>query len=426
VSPSVEAASRFTDLRTSEVSRDPYPVFAQIRRDSGVSFSEAHRAWLVTEHALVAAGYTAKQLSSDRIRPLMDRAESPGSSTARPVLEMMRDWMVVSDPPSHTRLRKVAAAAFKRQQIAIMGEQVTARVDSLIDDFIANGEQDIIEHIAHPLPGSIIAKLLGAPPSDQDRFREWSDELALVAFGAGGEAQDDRHSRALRGLEEMVDYFRGLMEAARRADDNSIMSVLLQPSPSGELLTDEEVLSMCALLLFAGHETTINSIANGVLALLQHPDQMAKLIADPSLMATAVEEMLRYDGPIKLVIRYVVDDLELGGQHIKAGERVYLVNAAANRDPAVFADPDVLDITRKPNSHLAFGRGVHACIGAQLARLEMRIAVEKIVVRLPGLALATSDVEWQPSLSSRSMRELRVSHAAPMSDRQPTSGPRSR
>jgi cytochrome P450 len=363
----------------------------------------------VTSYKEVSAAYTMKQLSSDRINRLIGDGSQ---SAARPVLQLMKDWMVVSDPPSHTRLRKLAAAAFKRQQIAIMGEQIEARVDALIDEFIASGETDLIEHVTHPLPGSVIAQLLGAPQADRDRFREWSDELALVAFGAGGDAQDERHERALAGLEEMFTYFRGLIDQLRGTDNDSIISVLLQPSATGELLDDDEILSMCALLLFAGHETTINSIANAVLALLQHPEQLAALKADPSLIATAIEELLRYDGPIKTLIRYVGTDIELGGQTIKAGERIYLINASANHDPSIFTDPDALDIRRSPNPHIAFGRGVHACIGAQLARIEMRICVEKIITRLPNLRLADADIHWHESLAARAMDALHVEHDA--------------
>jgi cytochrome P450 len=397
------------DLRSEYASRDTYRVLAELRDYAPIFYSDAHRAWLVTSHKEVSAAYTAKQLSSDRINRLIgDGSES----AALPVLQMMKDWMVVSDPPSHTRLRKLAAAAFKRQQIAIMGEHIEARVDVLLDDFIASGETDLIEHFTHPLPGSIIAELLGAPQQDRDRFRDWSDELALVAFGAGGDAQDDRHERALAGLEEMFAYFRGLVEQLRGSDGDSIISVLLQPSATGELLDDDEILSMCALLLFAGHETTINSIANGTLALLNHPEQLAALKADPGLIPTAIEELLRFDGPIKTLIRYVKEDFELAGQPVKTGERVYLINASANHDPAVFSDPDALDITRSPNPHVAFGRGIHACIGAQLARLEMRISIEKIIERLPGLRLAPQEIHWHESLAARAMDTLHVEHDA--------------
>jgi cytochrome P450 len=397
------------DLRSPEASRDTYRVLSEFRDFAPVFYSDAHRAWLVTRHKEVGAAYTAKQLSSDRINRLLKDDKQSG---ALPVLEMMKSWMVVSDPPAHTRLRKISAAAFKRQQIAIMGEKIEARVDVVLDEFIASGQTDLIEYVAHPLPGSIIADLLGAPQDDRDKFREWSDELALVAFGAGGEAQDDRHERALQALEDMFGYLRGLMEAKRGVDDDSIMAVLMQPSPTGEVLDDDEVLSMCALLLFAGHETTINSIANGTLALLRHPEQLAALRADTSLIPTAVEELLRYDGPIKTLIRYVNTEYEIGDQVIAPGERIYLINASANHDPSVFVNPDELDIRRSPNPHLAFGRGIHACIGAQLARLEMRIMIERIVTRLPGLRLATEDLEWHESLASRSLHSLHIEHDA--------------
>lgn len=399
------------DLRGESASRDPYTVYDALRARGPVVLSSVHRAWLVTSHAAVADAYTRPELSSDRIGPMIDAGHVGLGEDSLSVLSLMRDWMVVSDPPSHTRLRRVAAAAFKRQRIGLMADRIGDRVDELLDAFVASGEADLIEHVAHPLPASLIAELLGAPAADRDKFRHWSDDLALVAFGAGGEAQEERHARALAGLESMFTYFRGLLEQARSASDDSMLSVLATPQPDGERLTDDEILSMCALLLFAGHETTINSISNGILALLRHPDQLQQLKTDPSLMAGAVEEMLRYDGPVKVVVRWVNRDLELGGQTLRTGDRAYLVNSAANRDPSVFASPASFDIRRSPNPHLAFGRGVHACIGAQLARLEMRVAIERTLERLPGLRL-DGEPQWQPSLASRAMRELRVVHDA--------------
>lgn len=400
------------DLRTAAASHDPYAVYSGLRHQGPVVYNSAHRAWLVTSHPVVGAAYTRRELSSDRIRPLVAGGGGARTEASASVLGLMSDWMVVSDAPGHTRLRKVAAAAFKKQQISMMTERIEARVDALLDAFIGAGEQDLVEHVAHPLPGSLIAELLGAPSADQDLFREWSDELALVAFGTGGEAQEERHQRAFVGLRSMSEYFRELLEQARSAPDESMLSVLLAPQANGEQLSDDEVLSMCALLLFAGHETTINSIANGVHALLRHPGQLALLQNDPTLVPTAVEEMLRYDGPVKVIIRWVKDEVELGGRQLRASDRVYLINAAANRDPAVFQDPDDFDVMRTPNAHLAFGRGVHACIGAQLARIEMRVAVEKIIARLPGLCLLDAEPVWQPSLGSRAMRTLRVAHDA--------------
>lgn len=399
------------DLRGESASRDPYTVYDALRERGPVVLSSVHRAWLITSHAAVAAAYTRPELSSNRIGPMIDGGHVGLSEASLSVLSLMRDWMVVSDPPAHTRLRRVAAAAFKRQRIGLMADQVRDRVDELLDAFVRSGASDLIEHVAHPLPASLIAELLGAPPEHRDTFRQWSDDLALVAFGAGGEAQEERHARALSGLESMFACFRDLLEQARSAADDTMLSVLATAQPDGERLTDDEILSMCALLLFAGHETTINSISNGILALLRHPDQLQQLKADPSLMAGAVEEMLRYDGPVKLVVRWVTRDLELGGETLRAGDRAYLVNSSANRDSSVFASPSSFDIRRSPNPHLAFGRGVHACIGAQLARLEMRVAIEQILERLPGLRL-DGEPRWQPSLASRAMHELRVAHDA--------------
>jgi cytochrome P450 len=256
--------------------------------------------------------------------------------------------------------------------------------------------------------------MLGAPPEDRDRFREWSDELALVAFGAGGDARPDRHERALRGLEEMAEYFRGLVAQRRRAPAADMLSAMIAgDTPAGgttdEGLTDDELVGMCALLLFAGHETTTNAIANAVRLLTADPELRDRVSDDPALLNPAVEEALRLAGPIKVLVRWVVADHELRGRTIRAGERVYLLLPGANRDPARFPDPDTVDLARERATHVAFGRGVHACIGAQLARIETRIAVGTLLRRLPGLRV-DGDPAWLPTLASRAQSSLPVVH----------------
>jgi cytochrome P450 len=398
------------DLTAPAASADPFSVFRELRERDAVRWSETHRAWLITRYDDVSAAFQNKAFSNDRVRPVLERKRRAGAdSAATGVLGLMTGWMVVNDPPVHTRLRKLAAGAFKGQRIASMTETITGIVDAHIDRFLAgSGPQDLISAVAYPLPATVIATLLGAPPQDRDRFREWSDELALVAFGTGGDARAERHERALRGLREMDGYFRELIER-RRAEPGDDMLSALMAKEGDDLLTGDELVGMCALLLFAGHETTTNSIANSVLALLRHPDQLAELRADPDLISTAVEELLRYDGPIKVLNRWVIADTELRGRHITAGQRVHLVLASANRDPAKFAEPDTLDLRRSPNPHIAFGKGIHACIGAQLARLETRIAVARIVERMPGLELA-GEPAWRDALASRSMERLVVRH----------------
>lgn len=417
------------DLLTAQASADPYPVLGALRRDDPVHWSPTHRAWLVTRYADVSAAFADRALSNDRVRPVLAeqrarRAAGPGAdgpaTPSERVLALMSGWMVVSDPPEHSRLRKLAAGAFKGQRIAAMDARITALVDELLDGFVRGaGEQDLIGEVAYPLPATVIATMLGAPPEDRDLFREWSDELALVAFGTGGAARAQRHERALRGLREMDAYFRGLVARRRAEPGGDMLSAMMSTDGgeaaaptdglSGDGLSDDELVAMCALLLFAGHETTTNSIANAVLVLLRNPDALAALRADPSLLNTAVEELLRYDGPIKVINRWVVAETGLGGRTISAGERVHLVLASANRDPDRFTDPDVLDLARSPNPHVAFGKGIHACIGAQLARMETRIALGRIVQRLPGLALAREPV-WKDALASRSMESLVVRH----------------
>ena len=400
------------DLLSPEATEDPYAVFARLREQDPVHWSPRHKAWIVTRFADVEAALTDARLSSDRVRPVLDRArEMEGESSATEILDIMKSWMVVSDPPQHTRLRKLAAGAFKAQRISALADDVRALVHGFIDDFVASGERDLIHHVAYPLPATVIASMMGVPVEERDLFRAWSDELALVAFGAGGEARDERHERALAGLREMFAYLQRLVDEARANPGDDMISALAAPVDDGDRLDDDELLSMLALLLFAGHETTINATANGVLALLEHPEQLALLESDPDLMPRAVEELLRYDGPIKVLHRHVIEDLELGGKEIRAGDRVFLSLSGANRDPEQFAGADGIDITRHPNRHVAFGRGIHACIGAQLARMEMRYNLEGIVERLPDLRLAQgARLEHVPSLSSRVLRELPVTY----------------
>jgi len=405
------------DLLSPEATEDPYATMQALRDTAPAVWSDRHQAWIVARYTDVESALTDRRLSSDRVAPVLARAraeDAPGEeSSASRILEILKSWMVVSDPPAHTRLRKLAAGAFKGQRISLMGEAIQARVDQILDDFIASGERDLIHHVAYPLPAAVIAEMMGVPLEDQDRFRAWSDELALVAFGAGGAARGDRHERALRGIEEMFAYLQGLVDAARAEPGEDMISALAAPVEDGDRLDDQELLSMLALLLFAGHETTINATANGVLALLRNPEQMEAMREDPDMAAKAVEELLRIDGPIKVLVRWVLEDIELDGVTVPAGDRIFLALAGANHDPDYFDDAGSLDITRHPNRHVAFGRGIHACIGAQLARLEMRHMLQSIVERLPGLRLADdATLEYVPSLASRALKSLPVAHDA--------------
>jgi cytochrome P450 len=406
------------DLLAPEVNADPYPYFAALREADPVHWSERHQAWIVTRHDDVTQILMDwKHFSSERVGPLleaMDRSTSSPEQVA--VMEMLNGWMVVTDPPVHKRLRMLAAKAFNPRRVAAKEGRIQELVDELLDEFIASGSDRLVADFAFPLPATVIAELIGAPPKDTPRFKDWSDDLAQVAFGAGGDERNDRYVRAMRGIEELFAYFEDRMEYVRQNPGEDMISDLLVGDGKGDRLSDEEIKSMCALMLFAGHETTTTTITSAVLMLLRNPDQLEMLRADPDEVAgPAVEEALRFDGAIKVLIRYVAEDFELRGREIKAGQRVFVLPAAANRDPERFEDPDSVDVTRNPNPHVAFGKGIHACIGAQLSRIEMRVALASIVRRMPDLRFAEEEpkLRYAPSLASRALQELRIAYDRP-------------
>jgi cytochrome P450 len=402
------------DLLAPEVNADPYPYFAQLREADPVHWSERHQAWIVTRYDDVTSVLMDwKHFSSERVGPLLRAMDSSSSREQVAVMEMLNGWMVVTDPPVHKRLRMLAAKAFNPRRVASKEGRIQELVDELLDDFVESGSERLVDDFAFPLPATVIAELIGAPPEDTPRFKDWSNDLAQVAFGAGGDERNDRYVRAMRGIEELFAYFEERLEYVREHPGEDMISDLLVGDGKGDRLSDDEIKSMCALMLFAGHETTTTTITSAVLMLLRNPDQLELLRGDPDEVAGgAVEEALRYDGAIKVLIRFVTDDFELRGREIKAGQRVFILPAAANRDPERFDDPNRVDVTRNPNPHVAFGKGIHACIGAQLSRIEMRVALASIVKRLPGLRFAEEEptLRYAPSLASRALQELRIAY----------------
>jgi cytochrome P450 len=399
------------DLLSPELTEDPFAYFARLRAEDPVHWAEANKAWLLTRYDDVVAAYADPRLSSDRVRPLLGVLPPEQREAYGPMLETIGHWMVVTDPPVHTRLRKLANHAFRQQRVNAMGVWIGELVDDLLDDFTATGSDDFLNRIAYPLPAAVIARMMGAPLQDRDKFQHWSDELALVAFSAGGEDRASRYTRALAGVRELQQYLAGLIERRRREPGEDMISLLLAGADeSGDHLDDAEVMALCSLILFAGHETTTNLLCNALVALDRHPAELARLRDDPSLVNRAVEEVLRYEGPIKVIIRWVVEDHDRDGRQVRAGDRVFLVQQSANRDGGTFADPDRFDIGRPTQPlHVGFGRGIHACLGAQLARIEARVALPKVLERL-GDVRVLGDVTWRPNIASRAVTGLRVGH----------------
>lgn len=396
------------DLLAPATLADPYPVLARLREESPVHWSERYRAWLLTGHADCDAAHTDGRFSSDRITPMLAKLETDGEpEELLATLRVLAGWMTFKDGPPHRRLRALVLRAFTPRTVERLHDRVTAITDELLATTGDQDELDVVAAVAHPLPAIVIAELLGVPAADRDRFKAWSTDVAALVFGAVDD--DSRHARASQGMAELVAYLSALVHGARGRDDDDLLVLLVGARTSdGDVLTHDEIVAMCTLLLFGGHETTTNLLGSGVLALLDHPDQADRLREDPSLTATAVEELLRFDGPARISARVAREDFVLHGHAIAAGQRIFLVLAAANRDPTRFTDPDALDVGRDPNPHLGFGLGQHYCLGAPLARLEARIAIPRIMRRLDGMQRTPGPLRWQPTLISRSLVALPV------------------
>jgi cytochrome P450 len=396
------------DLLRPEAVADPFPAFAALREADPVHWSERHRAWLLTRHDDCAAAHTDRRLSSDRMTPMLHRLEArqaPPQLIA--MVSVLAAWMTFKDGDDHRRLRRLVSRAFTPRVVALMREQIAAIADDLIDQLPVRGEVELVSSFAYPLPAIVIAEMLGVPSADRDRFKSWSADISSLVFGAVDDP--DRHDRAESGMTELVEYFEGLIaRSGGGGEDTTLLDHLVRVrSDDGDALSRNELLAMCTLLLFGGHETTTNLLSSGILALLRHPDQRQLLLDDPALAAPAVEELMRFDGPSRLSVRVATEPLHLRGRAIESGDRVFLLLAAANRDPERFGDPDALDIARKPNQQIGFGLGPHYCLGAPLARLEGQIAIPRLLERLPTLRLdEAAELRWRPTLLSRSLVAL--------------------
>jgi hypothetical protein len=381
------------------VPADPYPVYDRLREEDPVHRMPGGR-WLLTRHDDCTAVLRNPAMSSER--DLGDTGEDGEPSLLQAYLAKL---MLFMDAPDHTRLRGLVTRAFTPRVVEGLRPRITELVDQLLDDAAEAGELDVIAGFGRPLPVAVIAEMLGVPGEDQDRFRSWSEALAHTVDPAMTE--DTAARAAVAGL-EFMDYFHELSEERRKRPRADLLSALVAEEDAGDRLSADELVANCILLLIAGHETTTNLIGNGTLALLRDPDELARFRADPDLAKPAIEEILRYDSPVHLTGRGAHADVEVGGVTVRAGERVTILLAAANRDPAAFDRPDRLDLTRADNRHLAFSSGPHFCLGAALARLEGQIALSTMVTRFPALELDDERLEWNPTVTLRGLQRLPV------------------
>jgi cytochrome P450 len=387
--------------------QDPLSVFARMREESPVTSvitPEGQRAWLITRYEDVRRALADPRLSKD-----WRKLRSPGF-VPDPSVGFLMAHMLNADPPDHTRLRRLVQKAFTPGRVAGLRPRIEAITASLLDamaaardaDTAGDGVVDLITEFAFPLPMTVICELLGIPDGDREEFKTWSQVILSST------ATFDEY-RAAGGA--MYGYFTRLLADKRAAPADDLLSALITARDSGDSLDEPELLAMIFLLLVAGHETTVNLIATGTLALLTHPSEFSRLRADPSLLSGAVEELLRFANPLNHATdRYAPESLEVGGVTIPAGEPVLVVTSSANRDPARFPDPDRLDVGRDASGHVAFGHGIHYCVGAPLARLEGEIAFGALLGRFPGLSLAVepSQLRWRPSSLIHGLETLPV------------------
>lgn len=400
----VETVSVSELMKDPAVRADPYPTYAALRA-MGPVVPTAFGGRILTRHADVFAVLRDARFSSNnRHQPgyeqFSELARQVGLGDA---LELFGRVMLFADPPDHTRLRRIVGKAFTMRAVEDMRPRIAAIVDRMLDTVVGDGGADLVEALAFPLPVTVISEMLGVPLEDQDMLRAWTAE-AVKAL----DPSDDLMALfpAAEAMRSMRAYFDQLVERRRGSPGPDLLSSLIAAEDEGDRLSHDELLDTAVLLYGAGHETTVNLISGGALNLLRHPAELERLRSDPGLITTAVEELLRFGPPVQLTGRIATTDVELAGEEIPQGMEVVALIAAANRDPEVFRDPDRLDIGRQDNRHVAFGGGIHHCLGAPLARIEGQEALGRLIQRCPGLALAEEEIEWKPTTTIRGPRRL--------------------
>ena len=385
---------------------DPYRTYRALL-DSGT------RALRLSPHMVVVTHY----------QDCLDTLRDPRLSARRYVRQLahftpeqkahLADWtnvaahqMFFMDPPEHTRVRKLLHRAFSPETLAAMVPRIEVIFRELLDRVPAGVEIDFMRSLAHPFPALVIGEILGFPRDDWDRLMHWSD--IFIEFVAMFQPSFELALTARQATIEMSDYLRALIADKRRHPADDVVSFMIASQEDGDALSEQELISQCMLLLVAGHETTRNLIGNGLSVLLRHPDAMAQLRADPSIMRSAVEEFLRFEGPLQGTSRIATEDIEFHGESVRAGQALTCMMACANRDGGQFPDPDRLDLTRKNNSHLDFGAGAHACLGLHLARIEAQIAIRALLARFPRIELREDPLPWSQTLTLRGLKRLNV------------------
>lgn len=397
--------ARITELVPPEIRANPHPLYHQMR-DQGPVVGIAPGLWMVTTYEECRAILRDPRMSSER-PSANDYEQLQAESAEGPLVrELTESSMLFRDPPDHTRLRRLVQRAFTPRVVEAWRDRAAEVADELLDQVVPRGEIDVLADFAWPMPVMVISEMLGVPVSERERFRGWARDLARTLEPVVDQETADRAEDAARAF---VDFFTELIEARAGESHDDLLAILVAAHDDGDVLEHIELMSNLILILVAGHETTMNSIGNGMLALLNAPDQLDRLRDDPDLLESAVEELIRYDGAVHMTARVPLEDVEVAGQRVCAGERLLLILAAANRDPAVFDDPDRLDLGRDGPKHIGFGGGPHYCLGNALARLETEIGIGRLVTRLKRPRLVGPPPEYRETMTLRGLKSLTLS-----------------
>ncbi len=380
-----------------EFRQNPYPFYDILRQHAPIYYWDEWDFYFLTRYDDCATLLRDNRLGHG------DFNEELFSASQKDLWQMQKDWVLFKNPPDHTRLRSLVFKAFTPRTVEKLRDTIQAVTNNLLDKVQEKGEIDLIADLAYPLPVTVIAEMLGIPQAEQDQFHGWSNALARSIDLTADTTVYDHASQAAA---EFTEYLAALAEERRRRPKDDLLSALVAVEDEGERLTANELYATSALLFVAGHETTINLIGNGMLALLRHPDQFKLLQRDSTLGKTAVEEFLRYDSPVQLTSRIVLEEVQLDGQTFPRGTQLSFMLGAANHDPERFENPGQLDITRQNNPHLSFSGGIHYCLGAPLARLEGEIAITTLLQRLPNLQLANETPEYTDNYVLRGLKSL--------------------
>ena len=383
---------------SDRMAQDPYPVYAALRARDPVHRSRLINAWMFSRHADVDA----------ILRDYRHFGNDPRDGTLSPRQRAMLPpadefTMLFLDPPDNTRLRALVNKAFTPKTVNALEPHIRSILATLLDDIEDPGAFDLMQAVAQPLPVIVIAEMLGVPPEDRPQFKVWSAQRARLLEPTIGRREREAGAAASRAFDA---YFRSIVEARRAEPRDDILSALVQAEDEGERLTERETLNMLRLLLIAGNETTANLIGNGTLALLRNPEQLRRLRDDPGLIPAAVEELIRFDSPVQTDFRRVLADCEVNGFPVRKRDNIVVLLGAANRDPEMFENPDRLDVGRDQRSHLSFGRGIHHCLGAPLARLEGRIVLEMLLERFSEIGLLTDRPRFHRTIVLRGLESL--------------------